>query len=287
MSVPSPSGPGWTHGPVATLFLAAVSGIAAVVAYWLGAGGPLLGGLAALSLLLTGIGLVWWVKWAMPAEVVTDEREEIASSPEERAAFAEDFVRGQDLISRRRLLLGSVLAVAGSYAALGLSMLRSLAPEAGPILRHTAWRRGMRLVTADGNPLKPGDLRIGGVLTVYPEGYVGSADSQTLLIRMAPGELQLSADRMAWTKQGAVAYSKVCTHASCPVGLYQAEEHLLLCPCHQSTFDVLRGARPISGPAGRPLPQLPLDVDADGYLIAQGDYPTPVGPGFWNMPAEG
>jgi ubiquinol-cytochrome c reductase iron-sulfur subunit len=79
-----------------------------------------------------------------------------------------------------------------------------------------------------------------------------------------------------------VAFSKVCTHAGCPVGLYQAETRELFCPCHQSAFNVLKGAQPASGPATRALPQLPLGIDDDGYLIALGDFPEPVGPGFWN-----
>lgn len=284
---PRPPEPGWNVGPVSTLLMSAVAALGATVAYWLGADTQLLGGLSAVSLLLAGVGLVWWGMWAMPDEVVTDEREEIASSAEDRAAFVEAFVRGREVISRRRLLVGSVLAVLGAYAALGLSLLRSLAPEPDPILRRTAWTPGARLVTDSGLPLQVGQLRLGGVLTVYPEGHIGAADAQTLLIRVPPDLLELPPERAVWAREGIVAYSKVCTHAGCPVGLYQEEEHLLLCPCHQSTFDVLRGARPTSGPATRPLPQLPLDVDADGFLIAQSDYPTPIGPGYWNMPEDG
>ena len=279
--------PGWNAGPVGALLGAAVVALAATVAYWAGADTQLFGGLAAVSLLLAGIGLVWWAKWAMPDEEESEEREELASSAEERAEFSATFVRGQQAISRRRLLVGSVVAVAGAYAALGLSLLRSLAPNPDPILRHTAWQKGSRLVTANGEPLLASDLRFGGVATVYPEAHVGDADAQTLLIKLQPSRLQLPAGHEGWAYDGIVAYSKVCTHAGCPVGLYQEEEHLLLCPCHQSTFDVRRGAQPTSGPAARPLPQLPIDVDADGYLVAQSDYQTPIGPGFWNMPEEG
>ena len=89
-------------------------------------------------------------------------------------------------------------------------------------------------------------------------------------------------ERMDWTVEGIVAYSKLCTHTGCPVGLYQSEEHLLLCPCHQSTFDVLDGARPVFGPAARSLPQLPLGIDGDGNLVATDDFPEPTGPGFWD-----
>jgi ubiquinol-cytochrome c reductase iron-sulfur subunit len=35
------------------------------------------------------------------------------------------------------------------------------------------------------------------------------------------------------------------------------------------------------GPAARPLPQLPLTVDSEGYLAALHDFDEPVGPSFW------
>jgi ubiquinol-cytochrome c reductase iron-sulfur subunit len=104
-----------------------------------------------------------------------------------------------------------------------------------------------------------------------------------LLIRVEPGLLQLPGERAAWAPDGFVAYSKICTHAGCPVGLYRSSEHTLICPCHQSEFDVLVGAQPISGPAARALPQLPIRLEADGTFVATGDFPEPVGPGFWNM----
>lgn len=266
------------------LLTAAVAAIAAVVAYWLGASTQVFGGFCALSLLLAGVGLASWASWGMPDELVTEERGELASTVEDRAEFAGTFARGGEAISRRRLLAGGVVAIVGAYTALGLSLLRSLAPNPSA-LRHTAWSPGARLVDSSGATFKPADLRVDGVLTVYPEGHVGDANAQTVLIRVRPGLLRLPAERRAWAKGDVVAYSKVCTHAGCPVGLYQAEQHVLLCPCHQSTFDVLRGAVPISGPAARALPQLPLEVDDQGFLVAQADYATPVGPGFWDLPA--
>jgi ubiquinol-cytochrome c reductase iron-sulfur subunit len=116
---------------------------------------------------------------------------------------------------------------------------------------------------------------------VFPEGSPGSADGQAVLIRVAPGLLHPKPGREDWSPGGLVAYSKICTHAGCPVGLYQADSHQLLCPCHQSTFDVLRHAIPQIGPAAAPLPQLPLAIDADGYVVARGDFSEPVGPSFW------
>jgi ubiquinol-cytochrome c reductase iron-sulfur subunit len=139
------------------------------------------------------------------------------------------------------------------------------------------------VVDEEGRPLRPEDVELESVTTVYPEGEVGSADSQAVLVKVAPELLALSGRGRDWVPEGCVAYSKICTHAGCPVGLYRAEAHELLCPCHQSTFDVLRGATPVFGPAARALPQLPLELDENGYLVAGGDFPEPVGPSFWNM----
>jgi ubiquinol-cytochrome c reductase iron-sulfur subunit len=122
------------------------------------------------------------------------------------------------------------------------------------------------------------------VLTVFPEGATDDADSQAILINMGDAPQQVRRGRNGWSVQGLVAFSKVCTHAGCPVGLYRSTSKQLLCPCHQSTFDVLDGCRPVFGPAARSLPQLPLAVRDDGFLIAQHDYIEPVGPGYWNRP---
>jgi ubiquinol-cytochrome c reductase iron-sulfur subunit len=81
-----------------------------------------------------------------------------------------------------------------------------------------------------------------------------------------------------------LVYSKVCTHAGCPVGLYEAQRHELLCPCHQSAFDVLRGAQPRSGPAARAQPQLPIAIAPDGTIMALGDFSSPIGPAYWDRP---
>jgi ubiquinol-cytochrome c reductase iron-sulfur subunit len=102
------------------------------------------------------------------------------------------------------------------------------------------------------------------------------------LVRVNLDDFQALPGRENWSPQGYVAYSKICTHAGCPVGLYQPETRELFCPCHQSVFDVADGARPTSGPAARPLPQLPLEIDAEGQLRASGGFSAPVGPSFWS-----
>ena len=131
--------------------------------------------------------------------------------------------------------------------------------------------------------MKLDDLPLGGILTVFPDGDPTDPNSATLMIRVDPSLLQLDPDHLAWAPSGIVAYSKVCTHAGCPVGLYRSAQHTLICPCHQSEFDVLVGAKPINGPAARPLPQLPIQMAADGTFVALGDFPDPVGPSFWNI----
>jgi ubiquinol-cytochrome c reductase iron-sulfur subunit len=146
----------------------------------------------------------------------------------------------------------------------------------------TPWRRGRALVTSSGTRVHAADVPVGGLVTVFPEGHPDSADGQTVLVRVEPRLLARSPSARGGTEDGLVAFSKVCTHAGCPVGLYQAQRHQLLCPCHQSAFDVLDGARPVFGPAARALPQLPITIDEDGIVRALGDFPEPIGPGYWS-----
>ena len=271
----------WRFGAVGAMVVAALAAIAALVEYWGGANIQWFGGTLALALVAAGVGLVGWTRTAMPDAPVIDVREPLESSSEERQAFVAAFTEGEQSLTRRRLLVGSLLTIGGGLGATFLSMFRPLGPNPYPALEHTSWQQGTRLVDSNGNPLKPGDLGVGTVLTVFPEGHLDSTSAQTLLIHVEPNKLDLPKERRAWVVQGLVAYSKICTHAACPVGLYQRQQHLLLCPCHQSTFNVLDGARPTSGPAALPLPQLPLALNKDGYLVAQSDFTEPVGPGFW------
>ncbi|MBW3654440.1 MAG: Rieske 2Fe-2S domain-containing protein, partial [Actinobacteria bacterium] len=146
----------------------------------------------------------------------------------------------------------------------------------GDTLRRTKWARGVRLVTGDGNPVRPVDVAAGGISTIWPEGDIGHERSAVLLIRLRQPATQPT--RLDWIVQDLIAYSKVCTHAGCPVALYRERDNALFCPCHQSTFDPSRGAVPTFGPAARALPQLPLGTDSAGYLIALGDFTAQVGP---------
>jgi ubiquinol-cytochrome c reductase iron-sulfur subunit len=139
-----------------------------------------------------------------------------------------------------------------------------------------------------GTPIKASDVTVGSAFHVIPEGLNEAenkleekAKAVVLLMRLDPESLNPSEGREDWGYDGIVAYSKICTHVGCPVALYEQQTHHLLCPCHQSTFDLAQECKVIFGPAARPLPQLPIDVDDEGYLIARSDFQEPVGPSFW------
>jgi quinol---cytochrome c reductase iron-sulfur subunit len=276
---PPPSGAALT----AAFSLSAAASLGLTVTYWVGGQPQVEGALIAVALGGLSAGIILFAKRFLPPGPYVQEREPLPSTAAEREAFARDFGAAGEGMARR----GFLKALAAAIGALGLAALfpiRSLGPKPGRTLFRTAWRRGSRLVTSDGGPVTIGDLEVGGILTVFPEGHTGAADSQTLLIRVDPALLRSLPGRETWAPEGYVCYSKICTHAGCPVGLYEAESHRLFCPCHQSVFDVLDGAKPTAGPATRPLPQLPIQIGQGGSLQAQGDYEEPVGPGFWNRP---
>ena len=174
-------------------------------------------------------------------------------------------------------------------------LLRDMGPLPGTSLRHTVWSPGRRLLVYGTNtPITPADFSApGSMITIVPEGYEDDPDALVkagvILIKFRPGELDIPVrtqgstlvGTMNWTVDNIVAYSKICTHIGCPVALYEQTTHHILCPCHQSTFDASTGATVIFGPAARPLPQLPMTVNTDGYLVAKSDFTQPVGPSFW------
>jgi ubiquinol-cytochrome c reductase iron-sulfur subunit len=264
--------------------IATLSGIALFVIYFRGGQTQLEGIFWALALGGLGIAIGIWGGKLLGAHQAVEERHTLASEPGADEALEEAFSEELGPVVRRRSVLLRGLAAAGG--ALGLALLLpvlSLGPAPGNSLKVTGWRRGLRVVDGENNPLTMDALPVDGFITVYPEGEVGRADSQALLIRVPPGMLRLPPKQMAWAPSGIyVSYSKLCTHAGCPVGLYRAQERSLFCPCHQSQFTVLDGAKPSFGPAARPLPQLPLGLNQAGFLVALGDFDAPVGPAFWN-----
>ena len=267
--------------PVIAFIVAIVAALAVTVVYWLGGQNQLEGLLLGTALGGIGTGMVLWAKRFMPPGPAVEDRGRIGSTAEEQQATADDFAE-HDPWTRRRLLSRLLAGAIGSLGLAALFPIRSLGPRPGRGLHSTAYRPGgLRLVSSDGSPLRIGDLAVNGVATVWPEGHVGTEDAQTVLLHLRPGVFRPRPDRPGWEVQDHVAFSKICTHAGCPVGLFEEQSNQLLCPCHQSTFDVADACRPVFGPATRSLPQLPLTTDDQGFIIASGDFSDPVGPGFW------
>jgi ubiquinol-cytochrome c reductase iron-sulfur subunit len=266
----------------AAFLVTTAAAIALAVVYWRG-GQPQLEGLF-LAVALGGLafGFVTWGNHLLPQGPYVGSRHDLPSATEDRDAVEEEAEAG-GVLTRRKLLIRTLGLAGGAIGVAALFPLRSLGPRPGRSLVETPWRAGLALVTDDGRPVRADEVPLEGLVTVFPEGHAGSPDGQAVLMRVDVGLLRArEPKRQSWMPDGLVAYSKVCTHAGCPVGLYQAETHQLLCPCHQSSFDVLHWARPVVGPAAAPLPQLPLRVDADGVIRATGDFSEPVGPSFWH-----
>jgi ubiquinol-cytochrome c reductase iron-sulfur subunit len=269
---------------VALAFLVSGAGSAAfVVAYQTDAGTQWLALALAVAFGGLGAGLAWWSRRLMPQRSTEEPRPTLVPPADEERETADTFQAGRRSI-RRRGLLGGLLGSA--VAALGVGAIwpvRSLGPQPSTGLGETGWRDGIHLVDESGQRVPSDTLQFGSVLTVFPEGRDPAADDQVVLLRIPLGDLDLPAGREEWTPAGYVAFSKVCTHAGCPVGLYQNVGYLLLCPCHQATFDVVKGARSVYGPAPRDLPQLPLRIADDGTLAAAGGFSGPVGPDRWRL----
>jgi ubiquinol-cytochrome c reductase iron-sulfur subunit len=255
--------------------------------YWIDAQPWKLGATMGGGFFFVGVGLVAWGKYLMPRGPFVEDRHTLANSNEDREAFAAVIVeRGGGVLQRRKMLgglLGGGLGVFGVVALFPL--LRSLGPLPKKTLDTTDWKKGSYVVDQSGRRVMEGDLAIGSISTVFPEGTQntdrGQAVDQTVLIRVSNEGFTTMKGRESWAPKGYVAYSKVCTHLGCPVGLYEQQLQLLVCPCHQSMFNVTNGAVPQFGPAPRPLPQLPLYIDSSGYIRSQSGYHEPVGPGFW------
>jgi ubiquinol-cytochrome c reductase iron-sulfur subunit len=246
----------------------------------------------ALSLFFIGIGAIHWAKTLMPDNEVTVQRHEFRSSDEDRKDFVQTAKEGAAAagLGRRSLIKRSLGLSLGLVGLSPLLLLRDLGPLPGDTLTKTGWKAGTRLVTDPGErPIKPEDLEVGAVAQVLPEMSPGKdhrmlseiATDAVLLIRLRPEEFNLDAERLSWTYEGIIAFSKICSHMGCAVALYEQQTKHLLCPCHQSTFDVTRAAKVLFGPAARPLPQLALALDSEGYLVAKQPFTEPVGPSFW------
>ncbi len=266
-------------------FLVAIASSVALFVVYLSGGQTQLEGIALFGAFGgVGLGLGIWVRRVIAEPHVIEPRQYgPEDSAKARAEFSQVFDEALGEAGRggRRHFLVRLLYGVG--ASLGLALLiplRSLGPGPKSELFTTPWAEGKRLVTSEGEELRAEDVSVDQVVTVFPQDAVGSADGQAVLIGLRP---ERQADTGGPTVEGLACYSKICTHAGCPVGLYRARAGELLCPCHQSTFDVYHRAEVLSGPTGRPLPHLPIGVDEEGYLVALGGFSEPVGPSFWNL----
>ncbi|PZF90086.1 cytochrome bc1 complex Rieske iron-sulfur subunit [Micromonospora deserti] len=268
---------------------------------------PLLGTTMGVSLLGIGFGVLVWGKKLLPKEVSIQDRHEGAVSPDEQRITGQTMLYMADELGvKRRPLLGvSLLA--------GLVPVGAIvaAPLIGGLIRDPHQDRELfqtgfapaddngvitrvHLVREDGRPVRPSELLAGGQVTVFPgipHGISNQyADSVTLLIHLraedalTARENNREAGKQDWMWGNYIAYSKICTHAGCPASLFEQQTNRLLCPCHQSQFLITDNAKPIFGPANRPLPQLPIEVDDEGFFVASSDYQEPIGPDFWERP---
>ncbi|BFM23801.1 MULTISPECIES: ubiquinol-cytochrome c reductase iron-sulfur subunit [Microbacterium] len=251
----------------------------------------------AFALLAIGIGTIHWGKSVMSDKEFIEDRHGTRGRDEVREGAVNVFVEAEkdSGFGRREIIRNSLFAALAASIIPGITLFRGLAPQdVDPVtaLSHTMWKQGMRLAhDPSGRPIRAADVTLGSAFHVIPEELAGlghdegyleeKAKAIVLLMRMQPEQLNPETNKLDWSYDGIIAYSKVCTHVGCPVALYEQQTHHLLCPCHQSQFDVANGAAVIFGPAARPLPQLPITVDAEGYLVAQSDFQEPVGPSFW------
>jgi len=250
----------------------------------------------AISLFFIGMGAIHWAKTLMPDTEVVAQRHEFRSSDSDRKDFVDAVRQGASSsgLGRRSLIKQSLGAALGLSALSPLLLLRDLGPLPKNNFQTTSWKTGTYLVTDPGNRrINASDLEVGAVAQVLPE--ITNPESRklsdvgkdaVLLIRLRPGDFNLTPEKLAMTHDGIIAFSKICSHMGCAVALYEQQTKHLLCPCHQSTFDVTRGAKVIFGPAARPLPQLNISVDKEGFLIARQPFSEPVGPSFWERNSQ-
>ncbi|MEU3855957.1 Rieske 2Fe-2S domain-containing protein [Streptomyces sp. NPDC028722] len=244
-----------------------------------------------IALFCIGAGAVHWARTLMSDVEVADDRHPIEASPEVRAKVHDDFRQGakESALGRRKLIRTTMFGALALVPLSGVMLLGGLGPAPGTKLRHTLWAKNKRLVNMNTNqPLRPEDIEVGSLTFAKPDGLEERAEdfqdqiakAALMIVRLQPGNIKDKRE-LDWSHQGIVAFSKICTHVGCPISLYEQQTHHVLCPCHQSTFDLSDGARVIFGPAGHPLPQLRIGVDSEGYLQALGDFEEPVGPAFW------
>ena len=225
--------------------------------------------------------------------VVTEELEDEypGEHPEQQEEIAQIVRESGSRITRKRLLMAAGATAGGALGLAALTPALSLGPlwYTAPLDR-TPWHRGLPLVDENGQPILASSIQVASFYTAFAQGAdKEDIGSDLVVVRLDPASLKLPPGRENWAPDGILAFSKICTHAGCAIGLYRKPKFpavqpkpALVCPCHYSTFDPYTGGTVIYGPAGRPLPQLPLMIDGAGYLRAAGNFSARIGPGWWN-----
>ncbi|MFF2776358.1 Rieske 2Fe-2S domain-containing protein [Streptomyces sp. NPDC058052] len=250
-----------------------------------------LGWTLGLALFFIGAGAVHWARTLMSDVEIADERHPMAASPEVKAKVMADFAAGaaESGFGRRKLIRNTLFGALALVPLSGVMLLRDMGPLPERKLRTTLWAKGKLLINMNTHePLRPEDVAVGSLTFAMPEGLsehdhnfqVEIAKAALMIVRIQPEDIKDKRE-LEWSHDGIVAFSKICTHVGCPISLYEQQTHHVLCPCHQSTFDLSDGARVIFGPAGHALPQLRIGVNDKGFLEAHGDFDEPVGPSFW------
>lgn len=280
-----PAPPGVNRRIVCSFLVSAAGATGFAVTYGLGGQTQWEGVCLAVAFAGLATGLAIWARRLVPTGGYVEEHEGLTPPPGEQA-MAGEALAAPDSPIRRRGLLGALALALTALGVAALFPLRSLLPwdRTRPVeaLKDTPWRPGVRLVTADGKPLRPADVPTGTVVAVFPEGDLDAGDAPAFAVRLQPE--RFTRPPAGGHLDGLVVHSLLCTHAGCPVRLYLHETGRVLCPCHQSSFDLFAGAEPVAGPAARPLPGLPIEVGPDGFLRATADFTAPPGAGFWNWP---
>jgi len=261
----------------------------------------LLGLTGGLAVLLIGFSCIHWAKQLMSDEEMVQERHPIASTAADHDEMSAEWAAGveQSGIGRRKIIGGMLAGAAGLVAIPAVVTLADMGPHPGPGMRRatiekTIWAEGVKLVNdITYKPIKMADMEIGQLVNAEPENlehlahedpeayHREKAKAAIIIVRMNPDSIKVPESRKDWQVNGILAYSKICTHVGCPISLWEQKSHHLLCPCHQSTFDLGDSGVVVFGPAARSLPQLPITVDDEGYLVAQSDFHEPVGPVYW------
>jgi ubiquinol-cytochrome c reductase iron-sulfur subunit len=269
---------------VALLAVASVCFVAFVVVIVTDANTQLLG--VTLGAGLAGVAAALVVA----AKQIVPQRQSIEPRPHLEDPEARDEVKQRlapDL-SRRKLLTASAAAAGTALTAAIVAPVAALGPAVGDSIVDTPWRKGRRLVDEDGKPLTADDVAEGSFVTAFPEGAdKRELGSPVVLVRDDPARIRT---RRSWAPEGILAYSKICTHAGCAIALYRKPTYeptsaapALACPCHYSVFATRDGGKVEAGPAGRPLPQLPLEIGPDRELRAAGGFSGPIGPAWWSV----